>query len=476
MLHGFSKYGTGGGAGPVEYFLDAQAYDKEKGAWYKRDPLPEVIEGDPQTMVRMIDALPYVHKYTSGVLSFTEADTERLKALEGTRFEEAIYDITSRFKDMLFAGIREEHRHILIVAQMHLGRLEMHYVTPRCNYEIDRAWNPAPPGKKKFEQMDAFVDVVNVKYGLDDPRDPLRTRVIKLPQWLPDGEKYTREKLHSVFKQAVIDGVIESRTELLELSKKAGFEITRVGSNYISMKPPGHEKAFKFKGEIYDARFTSNTQFGSTKAESAKRKAFLAKPAVAARYKQAVSERRTFVEERFKKILATVRAEEDNQVSQSFGRASLTSFKGLYDRELSTISDVPHANSLHRRDHKLIQSGKGNSRTVRDSDLRGYDEKYTTMHGSGLTLDGATLDKIGTEAATLPKQPNLIPTVAFPSEYSSVPPTPADIGAVNGSMDSGDSEADKIVNKKRSEFGSLNNKLRQIEAANKKNSGGYSPI
>jgi hypothetical protein len=43
-------------------------------------------------------------------------------------------------------------------------------------------------------------------------------------------------------------------------------------------------------------------------------------------------------------------------------------------------------------------------------------------------------------------------------------------------MDSGDSEADKIVNKKRSEFGSLNNKLRQIEAANKKNSGGYSPV
>lgn len=280
MLHGFSKYGTGAGAGPVGYFLDEQAYDKQLGLWYKRDPLPEVIEGDPQTMIQMIDALPYVHKYTSGVLSFTKADTERLQALEGTHFHEAVYDITLRFKDMLFAGIKEEHRHILIVAQMHLGRLEMHYVTPRCNYEADRAWNPAPPGKKKFEQMDAFVDFVNVKYGLDDPRDPQRARLLNLPDWLPNGEKYTREKLHSIFIQAVIDGVIESRAGLLELSKKAGFEITRVGSNYISMKPPGSEKAFKFKGSIYDAGFTSDTQFKNTTRKSIDRETYLAKPKV----------------------------------------------------------------------------------------------------------------------------------------------------------------------------------------------------
>ena len=268
MLHGFSKYGTGAGAGPVDYFLDDKAYDRQLGEWYQRDPLPEVIEGDPQTMVRMIDALPYAHKYTSGVLSFTEADTARLHTLEGTHFHEAVYDITARFKDMLFAGIEEEHRHILIVAQMHLDRLELHYVTPRCNYETDRAWNPAPPGKKKFEHMDAFVDLVNVKYGLDDPRSPLRARAIDSPDWLPDGEKYTREKLHGIFTRAVIDGVIESRTGLLELSKKAGFEITRVGKDYVSMKPPGSEKAFKFKGAIYDAGFTSSAQFGNTERKS----------------------------------------------------------------------------------------------------------------------------------------------------------------------------------------------------------------
>ncbi|EJN19601.1 hypothetical protein PMI36_04689 [Pseudomonas sp. GM79] len=431
MLHGFSKYGTGAGAGPVGYFLDEQAYDKQLGLWYKRDPLPEVIEGDPQTMIQMIDALPYVHKYTSGVLSFTKADTERLQALEGTHFHEAVYDITLRFKDMLFAGIKEEHRHILIVAQMHLGRLEMHYVTPRCNYEADRAWNPAPPGKKKFEQMDAFVDFVNVKYGLDDPRDPQRARLLNLPDWLPNGEKYTREKLHSIFIQAVIDGVIESRAGLLELSKKAGFEITRVGSNYISMKPPGSEKAFKFKGSIYDAGFTSDTQFKNTTRKSIDRETYLAKPKVAARYKQAVSERRAFVEKRFKKILATVRDEENYKALQPEQPTTLTTVKSLPDFERSTFGNLPRNIYIHNGGNKVTHD----------------------------------------------KRDGLQPTssaIAYPSDYLFIPSTPADIGGGGGSMDSGDFEADKIINTKRSEFGSLHNKLRQIEAAKKKDGDSYS--
>ncbi|MNI19883.1 hypothetical protein D3C73_733320 [compost metagenome] len=50
----------------------------------------------------------------------------------------------------------------------------------------------------------------------------------------------------------------------------------------------------------------------------------------------------------------------------------------------------------------------------------------------------------------------------------------ASIGECGGVMESGDAEADRIVNRKRSEFGSLNKKMRQIEATNKKHDN-YSP-
>jgi hypothetical protein len=50
-MHGFSGHsgsGGGGGGGPVDYMTDDNYYDKEESAWQPRDPLPEVIEGDPK--------------------------------------------------------------------------------------------------------------------------------------------------------------------------------------------------------------------------------------------------------------------------------------------------------------------------------------------------------------------------------------------------------------------------------------------
>ncbi|MDF5959087.1 hypothetical protein P4052_08440 [Pseudomonas aeruginosa] len=149
-MHGFSGHsgsGGGGGSGPVNYLVDDHYYDKEAGIWLPREPLPEVIEGDPALMIQLIDALDHKHKYTSGVLSFSHDDTDKLKA---SGLDAAITDITGRLKEMLFAGIAPEHQHILIVAHTHLDRLELHYVTPRHNYEVDRAWNPAPPGAGKL--------------------------------------------------------------------------------------------------------------------------------------------------------------------------------------------------------------------------------------------------------------------------------------------------------------------------------------
>ena len=93
-MHGFSGHsgsGGGGGSGPVNYLMDDHYYDKEADIWLPREPLPEVIEGNPALMVQLIDALDHKHKYTSGVLSFSHDDTNKLKA---SGLGAAITDIT----------------------------------------------------------------------------------------------------------------------------------------------------------------------------------------------------------------------------------------------------------------------------------------------------------------------------------------------------------------------------------------------
>lgn len=67
MLIQFFPNGKGGGAGPVNYLTDREvlAYDENRNLirdgtgqpqTITRDPLPEVLRGDPQRMIDLIDA------------------------------------------------------------------------------------------------------------------------------------------------------------------------------------------------------------------------------------------------------------------------------------------------------------------------------------------------------------------------------------------------------------------------------------
>ena len=64
MIVKFHPRGRGGGAGPVDYLL---------GKDRQRDGAT-VLQGKPEEVRELIDASPYVKKYTSGVLSFAEQD------------------------------------------------------------------------------------------------------------------------------------------------------------------------------------------------------------------------------------------------------------------------------------------------------------------------------------------------------------------------------------------------------------------
>lgn len=452
-MHGFSGYsgsGGGGGSGPVDYMIDHQYYDKIEGIWQPRDPLPEVIEGDPRLMIQMIDSLDQKHRYTSGVLSFTRDDTETLKA---SGLDAAIIDITGSLKEMLFAGIAPEYQHILIVAHTHLNRLELHYVLPRHNYEVNKAWNPAPPGQGKFRQMDALVDLINVNYGLDDPRDPLRSRVTQEIRWEPADNKYTREMLNSFFTQAVIDGAIESREELIFLAKRSGFEITRTGKDYVSMRTPGAEKAIRLKGEIYNEKFTSRTKLTDTKTKSRERKAYLAAQKVSGRYKQAIRERQFFIESRFKKALGISR------VGKSDPKAEVVNYPAHnVQQEAAPNIDNFHFNK-HISRHYICDA------KVIENDTNG--DEISRLIASTIRVNGKakhsfdTANRVvaaGVEVAQSATARLGIPAVRTP--YSAPPSVPAATAGTEGlaisdvaggiaAADTGDAESDRILSAKR---------------------------
>lgn len=81
MIVKFHARGTGAGAGPVGYLLGKDG--QREGA--------TLLAGDPALTVAVIDSSPYSKKYTSGVLSFAEADiSPELKAEIMRDFERAL--------------------------------------------------------------------------------------------------------------------------------------------------------------------------------------------------------------------------------------------------------------------------------------------------------------------------------------------------------------------------------------------------
>ncbi|WP_147693958.1 hypothetical protein [Vogesella mureinivorans] len=64
MIVKFHPRGRGGGAGPVDYLLGKDR--QREGA--------SVLQGKPEEVRELIDASPYVKKYTSTFLSFTNTN------------------------------------------------------------------------------------------------------------------------------------------------------------------------------------------------------------------------------------------------------------------------------------------------------------------------------------------------------------------------------------------------------------------
>ena len=110
MIVSFFSRGTGGGRGPVEYLL-GEDYDRE---------VAELLRGDALETIALIDSRPYSKKYTSGCLSFEEADLAPEKKRE----------LMDSFEECLFPGLDKSQYNCLWVEHRDKGRLELNFVIP----------------------------------------------------------------------------------------------------------------------------------------------------------------------------------------------------------------------------------------------------------------------------------------------------------------------------------------------------------
>ena len=254
MLVKFFKGGTGSGKTPVEYLTR-----ETDSRGVRREPKPEVIKGNPNQTIQLIDSLDFKYKFHSGVISFAPEDAptdEQQKA------------IIESFEKTAFPGLEADQYDILWVRHSHTsnGRIELHFVTPRVELTTGKSMSIAPPGWQNYYCH--WRDQWNYQNQWSDPTDPARARTYQPGyQALRDAQDKRlelagrtvkkKEDYRKVITNYVTENIrlgrINNRDDIIDTLQKAGLEITRTGTNYLTVTSDQIGQRIRLKGGIYDA-------------------------------------------------------------------------------------------------------------------------------------------------------------------------------------------------------------------------------
>ncbi|MEQ6204012.1 relaxase/mobilization nuclease domain-containing protein [Sulfitobacter sp. HNIBRBA2951] len=250
MLIKFCRNGKGAGAGPVGYLVADKvlAYDDNRDLirdadgqpmTVTREPLPEVLRGNPERTEALIDASRHQWTYRAGVISFADSDAPT---------EDQQAEVMDQFERLAFAGLDPTQYDVLWVRHTHEDRVELHFCTPRLELTSGRSLNIAPPGYQNA--FDSLRDMMNQHHGWADPMELERTQEVRDTIETPTRAK-GRDELHGWLQDQISVGLITDRASMLDALADAGFDLPRVGKAYLTAQDPDTGERWRLKGEIF---------------------------------------------------------------------------------------------------------------------------------------------------------------------------------------------------------------------------------
>ncbi|WP_300069884.1 relaxase/mobilization nuclease domain-containing protein [uncultured Ruegeria sp.] len=250
MLIKFFPNGKGVGAGPVGYLVAERvlAFDSNRDLirdaegqprTVARNPLPEILRGDPSRTEVLIDASRHQWTYRAGVISFAAQDAPR---------ETQQAEVMDTFERLAFAGLDGEQYDMLWVRHSHEDRVELHFCTPRLELTTGRSLNIAPPGYQ--DAYDSLRDLMNQRHGWADPMELERAQEVRDTIEAPNRAQ-GRDELHAWILDQISMGLIEDRASMIEALTDAGFDLPRAGKSYLTAQEPESGERWRLKGEIF---------------------------------------------------------------------------------------------------------------------------------------------------------------------------------------------------------------------------------
>lgn len=208
--------------------------------------------GDVEATSKGIDNNRRDRKYSSGVLAFRKDEVPT---------DEQQKEICMDFLKAMAPGLKPmSDYNFYMVRHKHEGNIEIHFIIERREKNTDKSFNICPPGRKTEQFIQDFSALINHKYGFDQViKDPFKDGA--------DADKFFKLDKNASFKKnsdmlvrflegQVKKGKYKDRDHIIKTLESKGFECTRKGNDYISLKFPkyfGYEKAVRLKNPIFRA-------------------------------------------------------------------------------------------------------------------------------------------------------------------------------------------------------------------------------
>jgi len=205
-----------------------------------------ILQGHTELSVGLAEAMESANPYTVGCLSFEEANIP----------EEDKKAIMQRFEESFLAGLDAEQYNICWIEHTDKGRLELNFFVPnvelstgkRLNLYYDRA---------DRHLAESFKKAINLEYGLTSPDDPQKRQTVSIDKSLPKNTKDAVAALNGLIEHEFSQGNIQSRQDVIACFEKYGFEISRQGKDYLSIKNENGRNV-RLKGVFYEQFFEAD--------------------------------------------------------------------------------------------------------------------------------------------------------------------------------------------------------------------------
>jgi hypothetical protein len=253
--------GNRGGFNAVEYVRGNKDHEGKD-----RKILPELMKGDSELMVNILDEGKYANEYVSGVLRFTERDLSK----------EFLYKMIKEHERMSLPGLEPHQYASLWYLHRDKDDIELHFIYSKEELTTGKKLAPYVAhkmGSKEknwdYYKMDHWQNAINAEYNLGDPKHPLNRQAIsKADIRLPELSKESKEGINEEVERRVNKGLITDRASLLtELGQMEGvIEVSRITKKSVSVKVEGRKAPIRLKGMVYEEGFTAEN-FTSTALE-----------------------------------------------------------------------------------------------------------------------------------------------------------------------------------------------------------------